>query len=305
MSNTAIEFDGLSKSFGSVKVLDELSLKVPIGAVYGFLGNNGAGKSTTIRLILGLLKAQSGEIRIFDQAITGDDYLYRKDIGALVDSPCLYPHLSAVEFLRIGQSIKQLKKSEIERVIELVGLTKFKNRKIETYSLGMKQRLAIGHALLGEPRLLILDEPTNGLDPIGMREIRSLIQSLPKRMDTTVFVSSHLLDEIEKIASHVGVLNKGKLIVQSTLKELIESKQFYLDMCVEHPEQAVLVLARAGYSVKLQDNNRIHISVATYEQCPEIHHHLQSQQIRLYESTFMKPSLENTFLDLMDIDKDL
>ncbi|WP_291648428.1 ABC transporter ATP-binding protein [Clostridium sp.] len=220
MSQYIVKTENLIKKFNNVNSVDKVNLKVRQGEVYGFLGPNGAGKSTTIKMILGLIKPNSGEISVFGKSIKDNREEILKDIGALVESPSYYGHLTAYENLEILRRVLRLSKNEIEEKLKLVNLWDAKNKKVREFSLGMKQRLGIAQALMGNPKLLILDEPTNGLDPAGIIEIRNLIKYLAKEKNITIIISSHILSEIELVATEVAVINKGKLLYQGSLDNL-------------------------------------------------------------------------------------
>ncbi|HHY42794.1 MAG TPA: ABC transporter ATP-binding protein [Thermoanaerobacterales bacterium] len=215
-----IETKGLTKKFRKFTAVKDLNLKVPRKTIYGFLGPNGAGKSTTIRMLLDLIKPTGGEVYLFGKDISR----YRMDIlrkvGSLVEAPSYYGNLTAYENLEITRRILKIDKKEIDKALEIVNLSKWKNVKVKSFSLGMKQRLGIAQALIGPRELLILDEPTNGLDPAGVREIRDLIISLPRIMGVTILISSHILSEIEQMADYVGIIRNGNLLFQGTLDEL-------------------------------------------------------------------------------------
>ncbi|MCG1011998.1 ABC transporter ATP-binding protein [Tepidanaerobacter sp. GT38] len=215
-----IETKGLTKKFRKFTAVKDLNLKVPRKTIYGFLGPNGAGKSTTIRMLLDLIKPTGGEVYLFGKDISR----YRMDIlrkvGSLVEAPSYYGNLTAYENLEITRRILKIDKKEIDKALEIVNLSKWKNVKVKSFSLGMKQRLGIAQALIGPRELLILDEPTNGLDPAGVREIRDLIISLPRIMGVTLLISSHILSEIEQMADYVGIIRNGNLLFQGTLDEL-------------------------------------------------------------------------------------
>src|SRR5207253_4097465 len=214
-----IETDGLTKRYGDVVAVDQLSLRVPRGGVFGFLGPNGSGKTTTMGMLLGLVQPTSGEARIFGEPVGRSDTLRR--IGAMVESPTFYPYLSGRANLRYFQGIgRRGSPADIDRLLELVDLGKRADSKFATYSLGMKQRLGIACALLGDPDLVFLDEPTNGLDPAGVVEVRELIRDLGKG-GRTIVLSSHLLAETELVCDNVAVLSRGRLIAQGTIKELL------------------------------------------------------------------------------------
>ena len=215
-----IETKNLTKTYADFTAVSDINLHIPKGAVYGFLGPNGAGKSTTMKMFLGLTKQTSGSFVLNGKTFPKDRVEILKEIGSFIEAPAFYGNLSGEENLEIIRKILELPKSDVAESLELVGLTQYKKRLAKKYSLGMKQRLGLAMALLGKPPLLILDEPTNGLDPVGIHEIRTLIRSLPEQFDCTVLVSSHLLSEIELMADHIGILNHGHLLFEGTLEDL-------------------------------------------------------------------------------------
>lgn len=215
-----IETNNLTKSYADFTAVSGINLHIPKGTVYGFLGPNGAGKSTTMKMFLGLTKPTSGKFFIDGKHFPENRVEILKEIGSFIEAPAFYGNLTGYENLDIIRKILGLPKSSVSDALELVGLTQFKSRLAKKYSLGMKQRLGLAGALIGRPPILILDEPTNGLDPVGIHEIRTLIRSLPEQFDCTVLVSSHLLSEIELMADNVGILNHGRLLFEGTLNEL-------------------------------------------------------------------------------------
>jgi ABC-type multidrug transport system ATPase subunit len=204
------------------QVLKDISLQVPEGSIYGFLGPNGAGKTTTLKLILGLLKKQQGDIMLRGQPFEKDRVGMLRNLGSFIETPSLYGHLSAKENLLIWQKIWQCPPSNITHALELVGLAGAGSKKVRQFSLGMKQRLGIAVAILHKPSLLILDEPTNGLDPHGILDVRELLTTLNRQEGATILVSSHLLSEIEKLVTHTGIIHKGGMIFQGTLQTLLD-----------------------------------------------------------------------------------
>ena len=217
-----IETKQLTKTYSEFTAVNSLNLHIPKGTVYGFLGPNGAGKSTTMKMFLGLTKPTSGTFSIDGKKYPENRIEILKSVGSFIEAPAFYGNLSGEENLDIVRRILGLPKSAVDEALDIVGLTQYKNRLAKKYSLGMKQRLGLASALIGKPPILILDEPTNGLDPVGIHEIRSLIRSLPQMFDCTVLVSSHLLSEIELMADNVGILNHGRLLFEGTLDELKE-----------------------------------------------------------------------------------
>ncbi|HEY4205507.1 MAG TPA: ATP-binding cassette domain-containing protein [Puia sp.] len=220
MSNFCLETTGLSHRFaGQGPVLQSVGLRVPEGSIFGFLGPNGAGKTTTLRLVLGLLKKQQGEIRVLGQPFAEHRLAILRKLGSLIESPSIYAHLTASENLRILQKVYRCPLDRIDHVLQITGLGETGGKKAGAFSLGMKQRLGISIALLNDPLLLILDEPTNGLDPEGIIEMRELFRQL-NRQGVTILISSHLLGEMEKLITHAGIIHKGELLFQGTLDEL-------------------------------------------------------------------------------------
>lgn len=218
---TAIETFTLTKKYGPACAVDNLNLKVPEGSIYGFLGPNGAGKTTTMKLILGLIKPTAGSISLNGITVIDKNRLdVLAQTGSLIESPSYYGHLTGRENLQIIAMLKNVPDKEIDEVLHIVRMENQQHKKVSHYSLGMKQRLGLACALLGRPNVLLLDEPTNGLDPAGIQEMRELICSLPSQYGMTVLISSHLLSEIEQIATYTGILNSGKMIFQGELEEL-------------------------------------------------------------------------------------
>ena len=218
-----IETSNLTKSYADFTAVSGINLHIPKGAVYGFLGPNGAGKSTTMNMFLGLTKPTSGSFAIDGKKYPDNRIQILREIGSFIEAPAFYGNLSGEENLEIIRKILGLPKSSVAEALEIVGLTQFKKRLAKKYSLGMKQRLGLASALIGKPPILILDEPTNGLDPVGIHEIRTLIRSLPEKFNCTVLVSSHLLSEIELMADTVGIMNHGHLLFEGTLDQLKSS----------------------------------------------------------------------------------
>lgn len=215
-----IQTKNLTKSYADFTAVSGINLHIPKGCVYGFLGPNGAGKSTTMKMFLGLTKPTSGAFIIDGKKYPENRVEILKEVGSFIEAPAFYGNLSGEENLDIIRKILGLPKSAVSEALNLVGLTQHKNRLAKKYSLGMKQRLGLASALIGRPPILILDEPTNGLDPVGIHEIRTLIRSLPEKFNCTVLVSSHLLSEIELMADHIGILNHGHLLFEGTMEEL-------------------------------------------------------------------------------------
>lgn len=219
--NNIITTNNLSKKYKDIYRVKDLDLRVPENSIYGFLGPNGAGKSTTLKMILGLVKPTAGSITVFNKKANDKNRLeLLRNTGSLIEAPSYYGHLTGKENLKIVQTLKDVPEKNIDKVLEIVRLEKNKDKKVKEYSLGMKQRLGLAAALLSFPKLLILDEPTNGLDPAGIQEMRNLICTLPEKYGMTVVVSSHLLSEIDMMATDVGIINEGELVFQDNLKKL-------------------------------------------------------------------------------------
>ena len=250
---TVITTDSLTKTYGKKDVVKDLDLRVPGGSIYGFLGSNGAGKSTTMKMILGLIKPSKGEITVLGKEVNEKNRLsVLRNTGSLIESPSYYGHLSGVENLEIICTLKNVPLSEIQRVLKIVRMEKQKDKKVSQYSLGMKQRLGLAAALLGNPKILLLDEPTNGLDPAGIQEMRELVCSLPKQYGMTVLVSSHLLSEIDQMATHVGIINQGELIFQDSLSALHKHSRSRLILKTDNDTAALSVLLSFGLSASLE-----------------------------------------------------
>ena len=238
-----VQTRGLCKQYGKVLRVNHLDLQVPEGAIYGFLGPNGAGKSTTLKMILGLVRPTAGSISVFGKEVNGHNRLdMLKQVGSLIESPSYYGHLTGEENLKVVQTLRGVPEKDVYEVLEIVRLEGQRNKKVAHYSLGMKQRLGLAAALLGFPRLLILDEPTNGLDPAGIQEMRELICSLPARFGMTVLVSSHLLSEIDQMADYVGIIREGELVFQDTLETLHRHSRHNLALRTGDNEGALKLL---------------------------------------------------------------
>jgi ABC-2 type transport system ATP-binding protein len=248
----ALETQKLTKRFGKAPAaVDGVGMTVPRRSIYGFLGANGAGKTTTLRLVLGLLRPDAGSVRLF-----GEQRRAAGQVGSLIETPSPYPHLTGRENLDLTRRLLGLARLEIDRVLGIVDLSDAADRRVGGYSLGMRQRLGIARALLGGPRLLILDEPTNGLDPDGIRDMRELIRRLPATGDVTLIVSSHLLSEVELIATHVGLLHAGRLLLEAPLGELL-GQAGAVEVRTAQGDDSARLLARAGLRVSRGANETL------------------------------------------------
>ena len=292
----AITTSGLCRRFPGGHGVHDLGLAVPAGAIYGFLGPNGAGKTTTIRLLLGLLRADAGDIRLLGRPLHAGDRGALADVGALVEHPSLYPHLDGRANLEVSRRLLGLPRRRVDEVLERVGLAADAGRKVREYSLGMRQRLGIALALLGRPKLLVLDEPGNGLDPAGTQSLRRFLRELVASEGLTLFLSSHLLGEVEQLATHVGVLEAGRLRFQGTLDALRERARPALLLRCDSPARAMRVLVEAGEDPALAPNHalRLHPRLPL----PEINRRLVAAGIGVQHLALEPVTLEGLFFEL-------
>lgn len=231
----------LSKKFKNFYAVDNLNMTIEKGDIYGFLGENGAGKTTTIRMIMGLIKSTSGEIELFSQKISGKNKNLLQRIGSIIEYPGFYPNLTASENLEIHRRMMGVQeKDSIKNSLKVVGIGNVENKKVKEFSLGMKQRLGIARSLLHHPEFLILDEPTNGLDPIGIKEIRELIIDLARKQNITFLISSHILSEIQQMATKIGIIHKGVLLEEISYNELKKRNRHYINIKVDKDKNPVL-----------------------------------------------------------------
>lgn len=295
--NYVVETFDLTKQYAGHRAVDQVSLSVPEGCVYGFIGPNGAGKSTTMKMLLGLLKPSGGTIQLLGRQMNGQNRLQLlRRTGSLIESPSCYGHLTGEENLQIVADLKNVPKKDIDRVLEIVDLTSSRRRKVKQYSLGMRQRLGIAQALLGEPRLLILDEPTNGLDPAGIQEMRTLISQMPQRCGATVLISSHLLSEIEQIVDQVGIINHGRLLFQGPLTELQQHSRGDISLRVLHPGKALPILEQLG--PVSQKEHTFTLPAMPDEQLSTLVQQLALSRAGVVELKHRTRSLEEIFLSL-------
>jgi len=291
-----LNINNISKNYGRIQALDKVSFEVPEGSVFGILGPNGSGKTTTLGIILDILHASSGTFSWFGQPSSSDQ---RRKIGSLLETPNFYHYLSAVDNLRITQAISgRGNENDIEEVLKIVNLHQRKNSKFKTYSLGMKQRLAIGAALLGNPSVMVFDEPTNGLDPVGIAEIRELIKKLAKE-GKTIIMASHLLDEVEKVCSHVAILKKGTLLAAGNVDEVLANEDIIQVSATDmHLLEAVLQNFPGSTSLK-QEGNSLQLFFAAGTANPEhLNRFCFEKGITLNQLSFKKKSLEAKFFEL-------
>jgi ABC-2 type transport system ATP-binding protein len=296
-----IETIGLTHKFSDRETaLNLVDLRVIEGSIYGFLGPNGAGKTTTLKLILGLLKKQQGEISVFGQPFETNRIEILRRTGAMIESPSIYGHLTAIENLKILQKVYGCPRAGIGEVLELVGLAKTGNKRAAQFSLGMKQRLSIAIALLHSPSLLILDEPTNGLDPNGILEIRELLQNLNRNHGITILISSHLLSEIEKLVTHVGIINQGKILFQGTLDALVGKRRQNSVTVFETNDEAktLRIIGDSGFDSRLEAGC-VAAPVLGKEEIARINQKLVESGVEVYKIGKIENDLEKIFFDVI------
>ena len=300
MAETVLEIKGLSKKYKKVQAVSNLSMKVEKQMIFGLLGPNGSGKTTTLGMVMGVIRPTEGDFSWFGNGQADEN---RKRIGALLETPNFYPYLTAVQNLEITAKIKGIKNTaqEIEKVLKAVDLWERKDSKFKTYSLGMKQRLAIGATLLGDPELLVLDEPTNGLDPQGIAEIRELIIEIGKS-GKTIIIASHILDEIQKICTHCAILKKGKLLQVSTIDELIGNQDVSLvKVRSENMEKLTEIInSEDAISIYKEENGSLILSCKSGTKASEINKYFFDKGIVLNGLDTFQETLENQFLAIVN-----
>ena len=298
MANNIIEIKNLNFGFDKNKlILKDVNLSVPKGSIYGFLGSNGAGKSTTMRLIMGLFNDDENSVKVFNTSVSN---LYPEGlnkIGSLIDYPAFYDHLSGYDNLKIVCILRNLNESKIEEILELVGLTEARNIKMKKYSLGMKQRLAIGLALISNPELLVLDEPVNGLDPNGMKEVRELLIKLNQEHGVTIFISSHLLLEIEKMVTHIGIISHGEIKFEGSKQELNELYRFQRTKFSLKNAKSFESILTENYQVEFKNDTDCEIVTSSPQQIAEINKILVNNGAEIYQ---ISPAggLEEWFMEI-------
>jgi ABC-2 type transport system ATP-binding protein len=293
-----VEVKNISKLFkNGVKAVDNLSLSINTGDVFGFLGPNGAGKTTTIRIILGLLKPDKGEIFINGYSVKSDYRNAVNNVGALIEGPAFYDYLSAKQNLEIFAKYSGVKNNKIiNEILDIVGLKSRAKDKVKNYSLGMKQRLGIGQALLNNPKLIILDEPTNGLDPAGIKEIRNLISFLSNERKITILVSSHILSEIEQISNKIILINKGKKILSGKVEDLLKEKNKYFDVECKNINQLFLFLNEKKIMITKTSDNCVSINLGNFEPAPLLKELVYSG-LEIISFSRAKNTLEDLFFE--------
>ena len=300
--SAAVETTGLTKSYGDILAVDSLDMVVEPGEVYGFLGPNGAGKTTTLRMLLGLVRPSAGSIRILGSGSAGGRPARLARVGALVEGPAFYPFLSGRENLRVMAAHAGVPRTRVGEVLELVGLSDRATDRYATYSLGMKQRLGLATALLKRPDLLILDEPTNGLDPSGMADMRTTLRDLAGE-GCTVLLSSHLLGEVRQICDRVGVISRGRLVTQQPIEELGGAGSLRV---VAHPvDTARAAIERlVGPGAVRRDRDALEVDVAP-DLAPAVTRALVSAEVAVHELRWHEPDLERVFFELTEVVPDV
>ncbi|HEY5548387.1 MAG TPA: ABC transporter ATP-binding protein [Coriobacteriia bacterium] len=297
MNDLVVETNGLTKRYGKRAVVDRLDLRVERGQIYGFLGLNGAGKTTTIRMLMGLIHPSAGSAQLFGRSVPAERMQVMRRVGALVESPSYYAHLSGRDNLKIVATLLDVPDRRIGEVLEIVRLTDDAKRKAGDYSLGMKQRLGIAAALIGSPDLVVLDEPTNGLDPAGIHEIRDLIRRMPREHGITVLVSSHLLAEIDQMATSVGVIHGGRLIFQGRIEELRARSRGHVRVETDRPADALAAVS--GLGVKLtEEGDALVLDSTSPADAANVVRALVARDIGVFRVEERRLSLEDIFLEL-------
>jgi len=294
----SIRTNKLCYKIGDKVILDDIDLEVPRGSVYGYLGRNGAGKSTTIKLLLGLLASKHDNIFIQDRSLKSHPTAIHSLTGNLIEAPCFYNKLTVFENLKYLDLIYGQGTERIEEVLELVDLHREKKKQASSLSMGMKQRLGIAMAIYHDPELLILDEPLNGLDPQGIFEMRKLFQSLNEQ-GKTIFLSSHILSELERVATHIGIIEGGKLIFQGTKRNLLKEVKRAVVLKISSAESATELLTSKDFSVSLDDSNAIRVEIASDQQLNELFKILVLNGIDIYAVESFGADLEQIFMNLI------
>lgn len=298
--NNIIETKNLNYHFGKFRAIENLNLKVQHNCIYGFLGPNGAGKTTTIKIILGLLESKNDDVFLFNKRLNGNRTEILSNVGSLVENPSIYEHLTANENLRITAKLLGINNSRIDDVLKITGLHYAKHKKAGKFSLGMKQRLGISKALMSDPQLLILDEPTNGLDPAGIIEIRNLIVKLKEEKGKTIFLSSHLLSEIEKMCTDVGIIDKGKLLFQGKISELEKIDTKTLNIRCSKPETVTKYLSNNNYDFEIIGENIFSFSDVNDTKTAELIRQLVEMHIDIFTVEQRKLTLEELFIKMTE-----
>jgi len=294
-NETVLKATGITKKYGAAKALDKVSIEIKRGMIYGLIGENGAGKSTFMRTIMGLISIDEGSIELFG---TTDLQAARRRMGQSIETPALYPELTARDNLRIQAANGGVSDREIEDLLKMMRLENTGKKKAKNFSLGMRQRLAIANALITNPEFLIVDEPTNGMDPAGMAEMREIIQRLVKERGITVLLSSHLLDELSQIATHYGILHEGHLIKELSKEELAQESRQFIKIDTSATEQAVTVLDSLGYRDYFVQSSRVIQLFEGIDQVAAINQALVEAKVPVDGIHLVGQKLEDYFLQL-------
>lgn len=289
-----LEIKNLKKSYNGKRVLDIDSLEIEESSIYGLIGKNGAGKSTLMKIVLGLVKKDDGMIKVFGQELNSKNQKeFNRNLGALIENPSFYDHLTGYENLEIICKLKGIKKDEIKKTLDLVGLNNVGKKKSREYSLGMKQRLGIAMALIGSPKLLILDEPINGLDPQGIEEMRNLFRNIVRNSSTSILISSHILDEIEKISTHIGILKEGNLTYNGSLEDYRRLHPPFISLRTSDNEKAIELL---NLDVDRLNGKKIILGKKSNQDIANIVNFLNGK-VDIYRIEEEKESLEKLFIE--------
>lgn len=302
--NQIVSTHGLSKRYGDTYRVKDVNLSVNEGDIYGFLGPNGAGKSTTLKMILGLTRPTDGKVTVFGKNFGANRRLILSQIGSLIESPSYYGHLTGFENMRVIQKLRDVPDKNVTEAFKIVRLENQKDKRVGQYSLGMKQRLGIAMAILSFPKLLILDEPTNGLDPAGIGEIRELIKSLPQRYEMTVLISSHLLSEIEQMATSVGIINDGMMMFQGSMTALKNKNRPTIMVKTQNNKLAQKLLLAKGFSPQ-QNEDALLFENLTDQQTAAVNRSLVEANIDVMRIEEHKKNLERIFLDITGKERSL
>ncbi|MFY0592490.1 ABC transporter ATP-binding protein [Roseivirga sp.] len=299
MSESIIQTKGLDFYFKEFKALDQINLDVPKGSIYGFLGPNGAGKTTTIRILLDLFHSKPGQVKVFGQDLLENKVEILGKVGALIENPSIYKHLSGRQNLEVIRKMVDVPKSRIDEVLKIVRLVDNADKKAKNYSLGMCQRLGLASALLTDPDLLILDEPTNGLDPSGIIEMRELIIELNREHGKTIFLSSHILSEIEKLATDVAIIDEGKILYQGKLEGLQQQGTgIELVIEVDKVKEGAKILKDMNFTISEENGRTIHIPIESKKEVAKINKSLVDADIAVFQLKTSEQNLESIFLNI-------
>ncbi|MFN4215381.1 ABC transporter ATP-binding protein [Exiguobacterium sp.] len=305
MEEAVLALNHVSKAIKGKTIIDDISMEVYPGEVFGFLGPNGAGKTTTIRMIVGLTRPSMGSIHIDGSDVHQKFEAAIRRVGAIIENPELYTYLTGYQNLKHFARMSDLKISEnkISEIVRVVGLKDRIDEKVKLYSLGMKQRLGLAQALLHEPKLLILDEPTNGLDPAGIRELRGYLRRIAKEKRLAIFVSSHLLGEMQLLCDRIGIIRQGKLLRTEAIEDLLSTKQsaYQYVLAVEPVDEAIRILRTEHPDVRIEQG-QIRLTLSR-DQIPYIVRQLVSEQINIYQLEETKRTLEETFLEMTEVSR--